>query len=239
MRWPGAAPSCGSSADEAGRTNRSLLDVDGAALVVSPVHALRGHAPGSPAGVHGRGRTRAGGSALRALRERAARRSASAWRRGGSGRRWRSSSSTTGRSRSGSTAPSGPRRRRRAGARTAGAAEGYFADLVRVRRQRVQTSARGRDAADVDDERLEVRLVAAVGADAVHPGRLGVEAAHRCLAADRAGAGHAWSSGVVISRVEPRTARTEAVGYHTASDAQLGRRPTRPTRRTSPACHPR
>jgi uncharacterized alkaline shock family protein YloU len=32
----------------------------------------------------------------------------------------------------------------------------------------------------------------------------------------------------VFGRVEPRAARTEAVGYHTASDAQLGRRPTCP-----------
>jgi hypothetical protein len=53
----------------------------------------------------------------------------------------------------------------------------------------------GRRTLDVDDERLEVGLHAAVGSNAVHPRRLGIEAAHRCLAADRAGAGHAWSSG--------------------------------------------
>ena len=35
--------------DDEGRTNRSLLDVGGAALVVSPVHALRGHASRAPA----------------------------------------------------------------------------------------------------------------------------------------------------------------------------------------------
>ena len=52
-----------------------------------------------------------------------------------------------------------------------------------------------RCALDVDDERLEVGLHAAVGSNAVHPRRLRVEAAHRYLAADRAGAGHAWSSG--------------------------------------------
>ena len=39
--------------DDEGRTNRSLLDVDGEALVVVPVHALRGHAPRPPARVHG------------------------------------------------------------------------------------------------------------------------------------------------------------------------------------------
>src|SRR5262245_2384014 len=47
----------------------------------------------------------------------------------------------------------------------------------------------------LDDERLQVRLVAAMRADAVHARRLRVEPAHRHLAADRAGAGHAWSSG--------------------------------------------
>jgi len=47
------------------------------------------------------------------------------------------------------------------------------------------------DAVLADRERLEVRLVAAVGADTVHPRRLRVEAAHRHLAADRTGAGHA------------------------------------------------
>ena len=47
----------------------------------------------------------------------------------------------------------------------------------------------------LDDERLEVRLVAAVSSNAVHARRLRVEAAHRDLAADRAGAGHAGSSG--------------------------------------------
>ena len=39
-------------------------------------------------------------------------------------------------------------------------------------------------------ERLEVRLVATMGSNAVHPRRLRVEAAHRDLAADRTGAGH-------------------------------------------------
>src|SRR5690349_7041391 len=46
------------------------------------------------------------------------------------------------------------------------------------------------DALLADRERLEVRLVAAVGSHAVHPRRLRVEAAHRDLAADRTGAGH-------------------------------------------------
>jgi len=41
-----------------------------------------------------------------------------------------------------------------------------------------------------DRVRLEVRLVATVGSDAVHARRLRVEAAHRDLAADGAGAGH-------------------------------------------------
>ena len=79
-----------------------------------------------------------------------------------------------------------PRRRR-----------GYLADLSSVRRQRVQTSDFVGVPFCVDDERLEVRLHAAVGSNAVHPRRLGVEAAHRYLAADRAGAGHARSSGSV------------------------------------------
>ena len=79
--------------------------------------------------------------------------------------------------------------------RGVGWADGYLADFSSVRRQRVQTSDFVGGALDVDDERLEVRLHAAVGSNAVHPRRLGVEAAHRYLAADRAGAGHAWSSG--------------------------------------------
>ena len=62
----------------------------------------------------------------------------------------------------------------------------------------------------VDDERLEVRLHAAVGSDAVHPRRLRVEPAHRCLAADRAGAGHAWSSGVEVETGCARRDRARA-----------------------------
>src|SRR3990172_3270118 len=48
----------------------------------------------------------------------------------------------------------------------------------------------GRNPGLVDDERLQVRMVAAMGTHAVHPRRLGIETAHRCLAADRAGTGH-------------------------------------------------
>ena len=50
--------------DDEGRTNRSLLDIGGAALVVSQFTLLRGHAPGPPAGVH---RRRAAGARRAAL----------------------------------------------------------------------------------------------------------------------------------------------------------------------------
>ena len=53
-RWRAGSPSCGSSTTTTGRTNLSLLDVGGAALVVSPVHALRRHAPRSAARIHRR-----------------------------------------------------------------------------------------------------------------------------------------------------------------------------------------
>ncbi len=103
----------------------------------------------------------------------------------------------------------------------------YLADFSWVRRQRVQTRALVGCALLHDDERLEVRLHAAVRSDAVHPRRLGVEAAHRCLAADRAGASHAWSSGVDRDGGSPcRAGPNGAVEYHTASDAPLGRSPT-------------
>ena len=48
--WPARPPSCGSSATTSGRTNRSLLDVGGAALVVSQftlfADTRRGRRPG-------------------------------------------------------------------------------------------------------------------------------------------------------------------------------------------------
>ena len=90
--------------DDDGRTNRSLLDVGGACLAGQPVHALRGHAPRAAARLHGRGAARpregprgcASPTAIRGAGRRASARASSA-------RRWRWSSSTTARSRSGST----------------------------------------------------------------------------------------------------------------------------------------
>ena len=105
-RSPGRVAELRIFRDDEGRTNRSLLDVGGAALVVSPVHALRRHAPRAPARLHGRRGARAGRAALPAVRGRARGHWASRSRRAGSGPRWRSSSSTTARSRSGSTPPS-------------------------------------------------------------------------------------------------------------------------------------
>ena len=60
-RWRDASPSCGSSRDEDGRTNRSILDVGGAALVVSqftlsPTRRAAA-APASPTRPPGRSRT--------------------------------------------------------------------------------------------------------------------------------------------------------------------------------------
>ena len=76
------------------------------------VHAVRRHAPRSPAGVHGCRAARARRAALPAVRGRAPARSASRGDRAGSVPRWRSSSSTTARSRSGSTPRSASGQRR-------------------------------------------------------------------------------------------------------------------------------
>ena len=98
--------------DDEGRTNRSLLDVGGAALRRLAVHAVRGHAARSPARVHRRGAAGAGRAALRAVRGRAAGLGRARSRPAGSGPRWRSSWSTTARSRSGSTPTSAEPRHR-------------------------------------------------------------------------------------------------------------------------------
>ena len=68
-------------------------------------------------------------------------------------------------------------------------------------------------------EGLQVRSHPAVGSNAVHPRRLRVEAAHRDLAADCAGAGHAWSSEDGGSGGEPGRGPNGAVEY----TAGLGR----------------
>ena len=81
------------------------------------VHAVRGHAAGATAGVHGRGRRRSSRSALRGVRRRRCGGSAWRWRPDGSVPRWRSRWSTTGRSRSGSTPRIADRRRGDPGAR--------------------------------------------------------------------------------------------------------------------------
>ena len=89
--------------DDEGRTNRSLLDVGGERARRLAVHALRRHAARAPAGVHRRRRRRtspSGSTCGSPPRSRARRRR---WRPAGSAPRWRSSSSTTARSRSGST----------------------------------------------------------------------------------------------------------------------------------------
>src|SRR5262245_46155830 len=95
----------------------------------------------------------------------------------------------TDRSRSGSTVRSAPAAERLGRGRSG---------LIRGLGQRAAAAradeGAGGDALLLDDERLQVWLVAAMGTDAVHPGRLRVAPAHRRLAADRAGAGHAWSS---------------------------------------------
>jgi hypothetical protein len=69
----------------------------------------------------------------------------------------------------------------------------------------------GRRPLDVDPEGLEVRLHPAMGSNAVHSRRLRVEAAHRDLAAECAGAGHAWSSVVGGQEEQPRKGPNGAV----------------------------
>ena len=95
--------------DEDGRTNRSLLDIGGSALVVSQftlyADTRRGRRPGFTARRRPELAERLYLRFAAALRGARRRRS----RRAGSAPRWRSSSSTTARSRSGSTPPSGRR----------------------------------------------------------------------------------------------------------------------------------
>ena len=84
--------------DDAGRTNLGIGDVGGALLVVSQFTLLRRHAPRPASGVHRRGRCQrwpspSSSASWRDCAERALR-----LRPGASGRRWRWSSSTTGRS---------------------------------------------------------------------------------------------------------------------------------------------
>ena len=62
---------------------------------------------------------------------------------------------------------------RRSAGRTTGS--GYLADFSWVRRQRVQTSAFFGRTLLLDDERLQVRLVAAVRSNAVHPDDWGLK----------------------------------------------------------------
>ena len=100
---PARSRSCGSSRDEEGRTNRSILDVGGAALVVSQftlyADTSRGRRPGFTDAADPRSRT----ASTRRSRRRSARPGSRTCRRARSAPRWRSSSSTTARSRSGST----------------------------------------------------------------------------------------------------------------------------------------
>ena len=78
--------------DDEGRTNRSLLDVGGEALVVSQFTLYADTSPRAPAGVHGRrGARRSRGRCGSGSRARS-RRWASGPRWASSGRRWRSSS---------------------------------------------------------------------------------------------------------------------------------------------------
>src|SRR3954453_12264870 len=110
------------------------------------------------------------------------------WRRHSAGTK-RPAASATGRSRAGSRGLAGGLELRSAAAR---ADQGL-----------------GRRPLDVDPEGLEVWLHAAVGSNAVHSRRLRVEAAHRDLAAECAGAGHAWSSVLVGRKSSPGRGRTE------------------------------
>ena len=89
--------------DEDGRTNRSLLDVGGAALVVSQFTLYADTRRGRRPGFTGARRPGAGRAALPAVRRRAPGARRRGRDRAGSAPRWRSSSSTTARSRSGST----------------------------------------------------------------------------------------------------------------------------------------
>ena len=83
-------------------------------------------------------------------------------------------------------------------------------------------------------------LHAAVGSNAVHPRRLRVEAAHRYLAADRAGAGHAWSSGWSRWRVAGPEGpeRSGRIAHGLRRPVSARRPPPLHARRTSPACRP-
>ena len=74
----------------------------------------------------------------------------------------------------------------------------------------------------------------AVGADAVHPRRLRVEAAHRNLAADRAGAGHAGPLEGSIGRASPDGPERSGIIAHGLPTALPGPSPARHPRRTSP-----
>ena len=156
--WRAGRPSCASSATTTGRTNRSLLDVGGERARRLAVHAVRGHAARSPAGVHRRGAARARGTtATSGSRTRCAALGRDAWRPAGSVPRWRSSSSTTARSRSGCDS-AGERPADRPGACGAVPSRATSARLGQRAPAAGADERLGRRALLVDDERLEVRL---------------------------------------------------------------------------------
>ena len=216
--------------DEEGRTNRSLLDVDGEALLVSQftlyADTRRGRRPGftdaaTPAlarvlwlrvaaamevvGV----RTPAGrvrGVDGRGARER--RPVHDLARHGGPGRGKRRLTLRAGHTNAGrdATGAGVTTRPRRAGSDLAGAlGEGPTAASA-------GEHLLGRAVLAGERRDLEVRLVAAVGADAVHPRGLGVEPAHGRLAADGASAGHGLVGSFVGPEHECARRRTGASG---------------------------
>ena len=68
MRWPAASRELRIFGDEDGRTNRSLIDVGGAALVVSQFTLFADTRRGRRPGLHRRRGARAGGAPLPAVR---------------------------------------------------------------------------------------------------------------------------------------------------------------------------
>ena len=103
MTSPGKAAELRIFRDDDGRTNLSLLEIGGAALVVSQFTLYADTRRGRRPGLHRRGAARSSPSGSTAGSRRRSRRSASRSRPARSGPRWPSSSSTTARSRSGST----------------------------------------------------------------------------------------------------------------------------------------